>query len=305
MTTFFQDNPGKLVTRTHARMHTHTHTHPFNGPFSGTNQVSRYQKGKTNLDITEARDSEWQWHRLGHMQVCTSFRTDNHTSTSPLSFLQAGCPSCHPTNSIKALKAPGKLVTRKQLKQLFRIVALEVVWSLAYHKHKLHHKKSSLPVSGSRAQLVPPHPVHFPHHSHHLYPSGRSTLPPPRASFPRRLPPVAVRSRCSISRQTARSGGRVPRRVSHASAPTGQPSAAAALRLDHNHTQRLKWRKVTVDFYSALTLLVGQCVLSWATHDRARDVTEPVKICFGPRQHSNLDSNSNTSLSRALRYDTC
>jgi len=30
--------------------------------------VSRYQKGKTNLDFTEARDSEWQWHQLGHMQ---------------------------------------------------------------------------------------------------------------------------------------------------------------------------------------------------------------------------------------------
>jgi len=37
-------------------MHTHAHTHPFNGPFSGTTQVSRYQKGKTNLDFTEARD---------------------------------------------------------------------------------------------------------------------------------------------------------------------------------------------------------------------------------------------------------
>jgi len=69
--------------------------------------VSRYQKGKTNLDFTEARDSEWQWHQLGHMQVCTSLQTDNHTSTSPLSFLQAGCPSCRPTNSVKALKAAG------------------------------------------------------------------------------------------------------------------------------------------------------------------------------------------------------
>ena len=44
------------------KWHTHTHTHPFNGHFSGTTQVSRYQKGKTNLDFTEARDSEWQWH---------------------------------------------------------------------------------------------------------------------------------------------------------------------------------------------------------------------------------------------------
>ena len=38
------------------------------------------------------------------MQVCTSFQTDNHASTPPLRFLQAGCPSCHPTNSVKALK---------------------------------------------------------------------------------------------------------------------------------------------------------------------------------------------------------
>jgi len=83
----------------------HTHTHPLNGPFSGTTRVSRYQKGKTNLDLTEARDREWQWHQLGHMQVCTSLQTDNHASTPPLSFLQAGCPSCHPTNSVKALKA--------------------------------------------------------------------------------------------------------------------------------------------------------------------------------------------------------
>ena len=80
--------------------HTHTHTHPFNGPLSGTTQVSRYQKGKTNLDFTEARDSEWQWHQLGFMQVCTSLQADNHASTPPLSFLQAGCPSCHPTNNV-------------------------------------------------------------------------------------------------------------------------------------------------------------------------------------------------------------
>jgi len=43
--------------------------------------VSQYQKVKTNLDFTEARDSEWQWHQLGYMQVCTSIQTDNHTST--------------------------------------------------------------------------------------------------------------------------------------------------------------------------------------------------------------------------------
>jgi len=85
------------------------YTHPFNGPFSGTTRVSQWQKGKTNLDFTEARDSEWQWHQLGHMQVCNSLHTDSHASTPPLSFLQAGCPSCRPSNSIKALKATGHL----------------------------------------------------------------------------------------------------------------------------------------------------------------------------------------------------
>jgi len=78
------------------------HTHAFNGPFSGTTRVSRYQKGKTNLDFTEVRHSEW--HQLGHVQFCTSLQTDNHASNPPLSFLQAGCPSCRPTNSVKALK---------------------------------------------------------------------------------------------------------------------------------------------------------------------------------------------------------
>ena len=97
-------SPGQRAIK---RVMIHTHTHPFNGPFSWTTRVGRYQKDKTNLDFTEARDSERQWHQLCHMQVCTSLQTDNHASTSPLSFLQAGCPSCRPTNSVKALKATG------------------------------------------------------------------------------------------------------------------------------------------------------------------------------------------------------
>jgi len=66
---------------------TYDTTHPFSGLFSGTTRVGWYQKGKTNLNFTEARDSEWQWHQLGRMQVCTSLQTDNHASTPPLSFL--------------------------------------------------------------------------------------------------------------------------------------------------------------------------------------------------------------------------
>ena len=83
----------------------YTHACTFNSSLSGTTQVSRYQKGKTNLDFTEATNSELQWHLLGHMQVCTSLQADNHASTPPLSFSQAGRPSCRQTNSMKTLKA--------------------------------------------------------------------------------------------------------------------------------------------------------------------------------------------------------
>ena len=65
---------------------THTRLHAFNGPLSGTTQVSRYQKGKTNLDFTEARDSAWQWH------VCTLLQADNHASTPPVSFFTGRMP---------------------------------------------------------------------------------------------------------------------------------------------------------------------------------------------------------------------
>ena len=79
---------------------THAHIHMFNSPLSGTTQVSRYQKNKTNVDFTEARDSEWQWHQLGHMQVCTSLQTDNHASTLPLSFYRpVALPAAQPTAS--------------------------------------------------------------------------------------------------------------------------------------------------------------------------------------------------------------
>jgi len=57
-----------------------THIHTFNGPFSGT--------------------SEWQWHQLGHMQVCTSLQTDNHANTPPLSFYRPDAlPAAQPTAS--------------------------------------------------------------------------------------------------------------------------------------------------------------------------------------------------------------
>ena len=86
--------------------HTHTYarTHPFNGPLSGTTRVSRYQKGKINLDVTEARDSEWLqlgYMQLGYMQVCTSLQTDNHADIPPLSIFYRpdALPATQPTAS--------------------------------------------------------------------------------------------------------------------------------------------------------------------------------------------------------------
>jgi len=46
---------------------------------------------QTIFNLTGARDDGWQWHQLDHYYANQ--------------FLQAICPFCHPTNSIKALKA--------------------------------------------------------------------------------------------------------------------------------------------------------------------------------------------------------
>ena len=56
-------------------------THPLLRPLSGTTQVSRYQEGKTNLDFTGARDSEWQCHYLGHCK--SAHRSRQITTPAP------------------------------------------------------------------------------------------------------------------------------------------------------------------------------------------------------------------------------
>jgi len=71
--------------------------------------VSWYQKGKTNLDFTEARDSEWQWHQLGHMQVCTLLQTDNHSVfTGRMPFLS---PNQQRQSTVEQQSGTNSLVT--------------------------------------------------------------------------------------------------------------------------------------------------------------------------------------------------
>jgi len=46
------------------------------------------------MSFNDTTDNEVQWHQLDHMQItCTSLQMDNHASTSPFKFLQAGCSS--------------------------------------------------------------------------------------------------------------------------------------------------------------------------------------------------------------------
>jgi len=77
--------------------------------------VSQYQTGKTNLDFTEERESEWQWHQLGHMQVCISLQTDNHASTPPLKFFTGRMPFLLPNQQHQSTE--GKQTTQKQCLQ--------------------------------------------------------------------------------------------------------------------------------------------------------------------------------------------
>jgi len=82
--------------------------HPFSGFFSRTTWVSRYQKGKTNLDLDKARDDGvmgWQWHQLDNMQtICTSLQTDNYANNiSSLNFYRPDAlRDAQPTASVSS-----------------------------------------------------------------------------------------------------------------------------------------------------------------------------------------------------------
>jgi len=84
---------------------------PFYGPFSGTTWVSRCQKNFWTLwckgRLTEA---DTQTIRLG---ATPSVLTSDHLHHPH--FLQAGCPSCRSTNSVKTLKATNLFISCEHL----------------------------------------------------------------------------------------------------------------------------------------------------------------------------------------------
>ena len=70
--------------------------HPFNSLFAKTTWVSRH------WILLEQQMMGWQWHQLDHMQLtCISLQTDNHVSTSPLSFYR---PDALPAIQLTASK---------------------------------------------------------------------------------------------------------------------------------------------------------------------------------------------------------
>jgi len=91
--------------------------------------VSQYEKGKTNLDFNEARDSEWQWHQLGRMQVCTLLQTDNHASTPPLSFLTGRMPFLLPSQQHQSTEGKTPCSNGPKITQKYQNSALDTfVW---------------------------------------------------------------------------------------------------------------------------------------------------------------------------------
>ena len=75
--------------------------HPFNGLFSRTTWVSQHQKCRPFCVLLEQEMMRWQWHQLDHMHMIrTSLQTDNHASTSTLSFYRPDAfPAAQPTAS--------------------------------------------------------------------------------------------------------------------------------------------------------------------------------------------------------------
>jgi len=60
-----------LASYIHACRHAHAHTSILR-PSGLCQELPGWAGTRTNLDFTEARNSEWQWHQLGHIQICTS-----------------------------------------------------------------------------------------------------------------------------------------------------------------------------------------------------------------------------------------
>jgi len=84
------------------------------------------------------------------MQLCTSPQTDNHTSTPPLSFLQAGCPSAtQPTAS--------KHIQEKIYLKQYELIKLKYSCPSLCHSSRLIKKSGVLPPNLHNRNSAPGH----------------------------------------------------------------------------------------------------------------------------------------------------
>jgi len=79
-------------------VHTDTHTHPILRLPGLCPGLPGWVSTRSNLDFTEAWDSDWQWHKRA---ICKSApQTDNHANIPPLSFHRLDAiPATQPTVS--------------------------------------------------------------------------------------------------------------------------------------------------------------------------------------------------------------
>ena len=126
--------------------HKHTHTH-LTALFPGLPRWAGTRKVKPiwiSLKQESLSGSGISW---CHMQVCTSLQTDNQASTPPLSFLQAGCPSSRPTNSVKALKALELMTLHPKTPSTLATFKSRLVLAFWYQRIQTVLEKS-LPLNG-------------------------------------------------------------------------------------------------------------------------------------------------------------
>jgi len=139
--------------RQHTTTHTHTHLSAF---YSGTTRLSWYQKSKTNLDFTEARDSEWQW------AICKSApRSRQITMPAPHHSVFYGpdaLPAAKPTAS-KHWSTPQHnrqilTVENIQVQISEQVLARLLTTMFRYFKPMTHAHQFLVPETGT-GQLVP------------------------------------------------------------------------------------------------------------------------------------------------------
>ena len=85
--------------------HRHTHTHPFNGPFPRLPGWASTRKVKPIWILLKQQTVSGSGISWAICKSAPRFRQITTPAPHYSSFLQAGCPSCRPTNSVKALKA--------------------------------------------------------------------------------------------------------------------------------------------------------------------------------------------------------